>query len=438
MKKLPSVVIVGKPNSGKSTLFNRIVGSRKSITHKSPGVTRDFIESVVSWNGVRFRLIDTGGFDISCSDPLNKEIKKRIKEVSSRAGVIIFLADVDTGPTDDDDALLKELREEREKIIIVVNKVENLSDEINASEFYKLGFKEVRLISALHGRGVGDLMDEIVGLLPKKMQAEEEEEIRIAIIGKPNVGKSSIVNAIAGEERNIVSSVPGTTRDVVDVRLRRHGKVFILLDTAGIRRRSKTKRTIDKISSIKGLESVNDADVVLAVLDATQEISRQDVRLASQGHRTRKGVIVLLNKWDLVRNKNDFDKYVIKVHEAMPFLSYAPVMAVSALAGIRIHKILEKVLEVREARRKTIATSELNRAIEKMINENPPKFHQGGTGKVYYATQTGIEPPTFTLFVNKSSYFPRSYIRYINNQLRKLFTFEGTAIKISLRSERGK
>jgi len=437
MKKLPTVVIVGKPNSGKSTLFNRMIGSRKAITHRSPGVTRDFIESTVNWNGVRFRLVDTGGFDISIKDHLNLEIKKRIKELASHSGVIIFLVDVDTGPTNDDVALLKELRDVRDRIILVVNKVESLADEINSNEFYKLGFEKIKLVSALHGNGVGDLLDDIVELLPKREAVEEEEEIRVAVIGKPNVGKSSIVNAIAGEERNIVSSTPGTTRDVVDVRLRRYGKVFVLLDTAGIRRRSRTKDTIDKISSIKGLESVEEADVVLSVLDATREISRQDVRLASQGHRARKGVIVLLNKWDLVKDRKNFEKYVGRVYDSMPFLSYAPVIAVSALKGIRIQKILTKVIEVREARRKRISTSELNRAVEVMVEENPPKFYQGGTGKIYYATQTGIDPPTFTFFVNRSSYFPRSYIRYLNNQLRKLFTFEGTAIKISLRSKRG-
>jgi len=438
MKKLPVVVIVGKPNSGKSTLFNRIVGARKAITHTSPGITRDFIESPVSWQGVDFKLIDTGGFDISSSEPLNKAIKERIIKVSSDASVVIFLVDVDTGPTNDDMALLRELRDVRERILLVVNKVENLEDEISSNEFYSLGFKDLILISALHGRGIGDLMDEVISRIPARPSMDEDEGIGIAIVGKPNVGKSSIVNAIVGEERNIVSHRPGTTRDIIDITIRKYGRTFVLIDTAGVRRRSKTKEVVDKISSVKSIEVVKSADIVFAVLDATQEISRQDIRMASLGHRARKGVIVLLNKWDLIKDKSAHDTITEKVREKLPFLSYAPVITVSAIKGTRIEKAMKLAVEVYEARRKRIPTSELNKAIEDLVTANPPKFYQGGTGKIYYATQTGIEPPTFTLFVNKASHFPRSYVRYINNQLRKLFTFPGTAIKISLRSKKGR
>ena len=435
MKRLPIVAIVGKPNSGKSTLFNRITGTRTAITHASPGVTRDSLQMEVDWNGTRFELVDTGGYISHEGDFIQKKIKERIKEKAKNSAVIIFLVDVDTGITDDDDKLMRELREYRDRMLLVVNKVESQSDEIDANEFYKMGFETLWPISAMHGRGIGDLMDEVVSRIPRREIIREEDEIKVAVLGKPNVGKSSLVNAIVGEDRNIVSSIPGTTRDVINVRVRRNGKSFVLIDTAGVKRAARTRKGLDVISSLKTLDSARMADVVLVMLDASEPISRQDVRIASEGHRARKGIIVLLNKWDKVE-RDKYDEFINNVRTAMPFLSYAPVLSISALTKQRVEKIFPLVQRVFEAMQKTVPTASLNKAIEEAVKKNPPKFYQGGTGKIFYATQTGIRPPTFTLFVNKASYFHRSYIRYLNNQLRKLFTFEGTAIKISLRSKK--
>jgi GTP-binding protein len=436
MKRRPVIAIVGKPNSGKSTLFNRIVGRRTAIAHARPGVTRDTIEERATWNGVEFTLVDTGGFDLEKKDFLAAQVRERICGAAREAALIIFLADIDTGPTAEDDRLLRELRSERDRMILVVNKVESDADRWSVHEFHALGFPELFAVSALHGSGVAELLDEAVSRLPRRPAPRVEEPLSIVILGKPNVGKSSLVNALLGEERNIVTAVPGTTRDAVNVRLRWRGRNFILVDTAGVKRRSRTERGVARISSLKSLESARNADVVFVMLDASSEITRQDVRVASEGHRARTGVAILLNKWDLVeKDERTAAAHVKTVRRAMPYLNYAPILTVSARTHLRLNRILPLAVKIQEARDLRVPTAELNRLLEDIIRVNPPGYYAGGSGKVYYATQTAVRPPTFTLFVNKASYFPRSYVRYLNKQLRKVFTFEGTAIKISLRSK---
>jgi GTP-binding protein len=436
MKREAVVAIVGKPNVGKSTLFNRIVGSRSAITYKTPGVTRDRLEQRAEWNGVPFILIDTGGFSEGSEDPLEREITERVKRTVSEASVVIFLTDVDTGPTAEDEELLRALRPHLEKTILVVNKVENDADRWSALEFHRFGMKTIVAISALHGTGVGELLDGVVQRLPRRSPPEEEPAVRIAVIGKPNVGKSSLVNALIGEDRHIVSEEPGTTRDVISLRLRHHDREVLLLDTAGIKRRSRTERGLPAISSLKSLRSVKLADVTLVVIDAAEEISRQDVRVAAAPHKERTGVIILLNKWDLVGSeKGAFERFTRTVREEFAFLSYAPILTVSALTGLRVNRILPLCFTIQEERSKRIPTAELNRLLARLTDEHPPSFHGGGTGKMYYCTQTGVQPPTFTLFVNRASYFPRSYIRYLNNGIRKTFTFQGTIITLALRSK---
>jgi GTP-binding protein len=435
MKRSSKVAIIGKPNSGKSTLFNRIIGSRKAITHPTPGVTRDRMEEKVVWNGVEFTLLDTGGFNLD-DDPLQKKITERIKKSAEEAAVIIFLGDVETGPTAEDENLLRHLREFRNSMILVVNKVENDQERWDAHEFHAFGFDDFFPVSALHGTGVGELLDEIVARLPQKPAARAIEALKIAIAGKPNVGKSSLVNALVGEERHIVSEEPGTTRDALNLRLKYHGREILLIDTAGIKRRARTEKGLQVISSLKSLDSIKQADIVLVLIDASEEISRQDTRIAAAAHKARKGIIVCLNKWDLVEKETDtIGEHARKVKKALPFLSYAPMLTISALEGLRLNRIFPLCFKVQEERKKRIPTSDLNSLIERAVSEHPPKYHSGGTGKIYYATQTGVMPPTFTLFVNKTVYFPRSYRRYLNNQVRKMFTFEGTAVRISLKSK---
>ena len=436
MKRMAVVAIVGKPNSGKSTLFNRIVRRRRAITHATRGVTRDTVEERVVWTGVEFILVDTGGFSLGKRDHLDDEVRARVQRAAAEAAVIIFVGDVDTGPTDEDDALLRDLRSERGKMILAVNKVESDADRWNVHEFHRLGFKDLHEVSALHGREIGELLSDVVARLPRRPASRETEPLAIAIVGRPNVGKSSLVNALVGEDRNIVAEKPGTTRDSINILVRRHGKEFILIDTAGVKRRARTEKGLAAISSFKSLASARSADIVVFMLDASCPISRQDARVASEGHRARRGMIIVLNKWDLVEKDSlTADRFIAMVRDAMPFLSYPPILTISALTGLRVEKILPLAVRIQEEREKRVATSALNKCIETIVEHNPPSYFAGGTGKIYYATQTGTKPPTFTLFVNKASYFPRSYTRYINNQLRKMFTFEGTAITISLKSK---
>jgi GTP-binding protein len=436
MKGMPTVAIVGKPSAGKSTLFNRIVGRRKAIMHATRGVTRDPVEETVVWNGVSFVLVDTGGFSADMNDRITREVRRRVVGAAREAAVVVFVADVDTGVTEEDQSLLRDLRRERDRMILVVNKIENESDRWSAHDFHALGLKDMHLISAIHGTGIGELLDDVAARLPRKGGVAGPEPIAIAIVGKPNVGKSSLVNALVGSERNIVSELPGTTRDSVSTRARRKGKEFILIDTAGVKRRARTEKGLAAITSYKSLASARHADVVAMLIDASSPISRQDIRVASEGHRARKGMMILVNKWDLVeKDSHTSERFVEAVRSAMPFLSYAPVVTISARTGLRVEKIFPLALAIREARQRTVKTSELNKALEAIVAKSPPSHYAGGTGKVYYATQTGVKPPTFTLFVNKASYFPRSYIRYLNNQLRKVFTFDGTIITISLKSK---
>ncbi|MCK4236996.1 MAG: ribosome biogenesis GTPase Der, partial [Candidatus Krumholzibacteria bacterium] len=422
--------------AGKSTLFNRLVGSRKAITHSTPGVTRDTIKERVVWNGIEFMLVDTGGFRLVGTDPLQKQIADRINKSSDEAAVILFLTDVHTGPNEDDENLLNSLRNYRDKMILVVNKVESKQNRWDVHEFYKLGFNKLYPISSTHGTGVGEILDEIVSRLPRKPLPKEKSALKISIVGKPNVGKSSLVNALVGEDRHIVSKEPGTTRDAINLHLRYRSREVVLVDTAGIKRRSRTDKGLQTISTLKSLESIRLADIVLVLVDATTEISNQDTKIASESHNSRKGIVILINKWDLIRKETKTAaEYVQKVRRAMPFLSYAPVMTISALTGLRINRIFSLCFEIQQERTKRVETSELNRLIDTITTKIPPRFYKQATGKIYYITQTGIMPPTFTLFVNKASYFPRSYIRYLNNQIRKNFTFVGTSVRISLKSK---
>lgn len=436
MSKMPPLVaIVGKPNSGKSTLFNRITSSRKAITHHTPGVTRDVQFDEVEWEGVSFRIADTGGFSLVKEDNLQHLVSEKVKQCIKEADVILLLVDVRTGPTAEDEEIIESLRKYMSKTIMVVNKVERGKDRLNIHEFQRFGFREVIPISAVHGTGVSKLMNIVAERLPPVLHDLVPPALKISIVGKPNVGKSSLINTLAGDEHHIVSEIPSTTRDSIDIKIKYHGKEVVLVDTAGLKRKSRIDKAVEKISSLKSLDSIRKSDIVLFLLDGSKQISRQDNRIASEVHGAGRGLVLLVNKWDLVvKDHRTYDNTVTIIRDEFPFIRYAPIISISAKTGLRTERIIPLCFHVQEQRSKRIRTTTLNDFIKDITDKNPPPFIQGSRGKIYYATQTGVCPPTFTLFVNKQSYFRRAYIGYITNQLRKVFTFSGTNIRINLRS----
>ncbi|MBI4721273.1 MAG: ribosome biogenesis GTPase Der [Chitinivibrionia bacterium] len=431
MSDLPRVAIVGRPNVGKSTLFNRITRKRKAIVHEMPGVTRDIQRLPTDWNGVPFEVIDTGGLFSGVDDPLIREVEEKALHEALNADALIMVTDAQTGLTPVDSMIAQELRNTNLPVFVVANKVEKAGAA--GSEFFALGFGDVYEISALHGLGTGDLLDDVVAVLPKRALADASDELRIAVVGRPNVGKSSLINRLLGKEVNIVDERPGTTRDSIDLRLKWHNRNLLIVDTAGIKRRTQTKDGVSTLSTLKSLEAIERADVVVIMLDATLALSNQDVKVGSYAHKEGKGVIICVNKWDLVekgnKTSNEFER---AIRGRFKFLSYAPVLFISAVSGQRTSKILSILWEIKEARETRIATHELNKYIESVTAFTPPPSHAGGTGKIYYATQTDVAPPNFTLFVNKRAYFDRSYIRFINNKLREKYSFMGTLIRINL------
>ncbi len=431
----PLVAIVGKPNSGKSTLFNRITGSRKAITHSSPGVTRDVQYHDVEWEEVSLRIADTGGFSLGEHDHLQHLVSDRVMRCVKEADLVLLLMDVRTGPTAEDQELIENLRRYMPKTLAVVNKVERGEDRLNVHEFYGFGFPEVMAISAVHGTGVSELMERVIERIPRVRCELEEPAMKISIVGRPNVGKSSLINKLAGDEYHIVSETPYTTRDSLDIRIRYQDREVLLVDTAGLKRRSRTVKALEKISSLKSLDSIHRSDIVLFLLDISISISRQDARIASEAHRCGRGIAVLINKWDILqKDDRTYDEIVKTVRNRFPFLPYAPILSISAKTGLRTDKILPLCFDIQKHRSRWIQTSTINSFMEDITRRNPPPLTGGTRGKIFYATQTGVSPPTFTLFVNKPSYFHRTYLRYITNQLRKVFTFMGTNIRIFLKS----
>ncbi|UCG52987.1 MAG: ribosome biogenesis GTPase Der [Candidatus Latescibacterota bacterium] len=434
MKTPARVAIVGRPNVGKSTLFNRIARKRTALVHPTPGVTRDVQRHESEWNGVVFEIIDTGGLFSGVDDALLQEVERRALREAMSADTMIFVTDAETGVTTADEEVAKQLRTVEVPVILAVNKTEKRKNEHAAAEFYRLGFEKVFPISALHGDGVGDLLDDLVAALPKRRATSPDRDLKLAVVGCPNVGKSSLVNRVVGSDAAIVDSRPGTTRDSIDTVVRWHGRTVVLVDTAGIKRRSRTRNGLTALTAIKSIDAISRADVVVMVLDASREISAQDVRVASYAHKSAKGIMLCVNKWDLVKKDSstapDFEK---KIRRSFAFLSYAPILFVSALEGQRVSRIFTLAWRIKETREKRISTSEVNRFIEETTGRTPPPSHGGGNGKIYYATQAEVSPPTFSLSVNKRAYFGRSYLRFLNNRLREKFGFEGTLIRLRLK-----
>jgi GTP-binding protein len=438
--KRVTVAIVGRPNVGKSTLFNRILHRREAVVHDEPGVTRDRHYGATTWNGRAFYVVDTGGLLPRARDGMPALVRDSALVAVQEADVLLFVADAATGVTDVDAEVARVLQKSGKPVVVAVNKTEETSRALQASEFYELGLGEPYPVSALHGHGTGDLLDRIVELLPPTgpEAPESDAELRVAIVGKPNVGKSSLLNALAGEERALVSDQPGTTRDAIDTRLRWHGHTIDLIDTAGLRRQARLKDSVDVFAALRTMRSIERADVCLLLLDATEPISNQDTRIGGFVHKAGKGLVICFNKWDAVeKDGKTADAFKRTYEREFAFASYAPVLFISATEGTRLHRPLEAAWEVGEARQRRIATAELNRTLQAAVQRRPPHFHAGGTGSVKYASQVDVEPPRFAIFVNNPLWFDRSYIRYLSNALRAEYTFPGSVLKLELRPSPG-
>ena len=438
MKRVPTVAIMGRPNVGKSTLFNRVTEARRALVHKTPGVTRDAQRGTTEWNGVPFELVDTGGLFSGIDDPLVAQVEERAMREAALAEVVLLVVDGEAGLTPADADVAKRARDTSLPVLLVVNKTERQTSRLGAGEFHKLGFDNLYEISALHGEGIGDLLDDVVKLLPRASASDLHADLRLAIVGVPNVGKSSLVNAIVGSDANIVDARPGTTRDAIDSSIMWQKKKVTLVDTAGIKRKARTTEDLDVLSTMKSLESIERCDVALVMLDATREITNQDVKVASYPHRAGKGVVVCFNKWDAVTKKGDKTSVERErdFRKKCGFLNYAPIIFISAKTHQRVNVVLETAWRVREECHRRVPTSDLNRFLTRMTQKTPPPFHAGGNGKIFYGTQVDEAPPTFNLFVNRVAHFGRYYLRQLSNQVREEYGFEGTTIRIELAQRR--
>jgi GTPase len=493
---LPIVAIVGRPNVGKSTLFNRIVGSRTAIVEDRARTTRDRLYGDAEWNGRRFVLIDTGGLEAGTDDPIELRVQEQARLAISEADVIVFVVDAAAGMTPADAEAAELLRRATAPVIVAVNKADNEKRELEGAEFYALGWDETYPISAAHGRGTGDLLDAIVWALPaesaqevarKNREAEAEtwaedvaagrlepfvvdepeadldgegaeeaadeleaarwdaaiaaeadtQPAAIAFVGRPNVGKSSLLNALLGEERAIVSEVPGTTRDAIDTRLNWGRSEIVLIDTAGIRRRGKVASgaAAERYSTLRALTALSRADVAVLVVDAVEGLTSQDAHVAGYAIEEGKGLVVAVNKWDLVAEKTDrtFDQYVDWIRNEVPFLEFAPIVSISAKTGQRVGRVLELAVDIWAERRRRVPTGELNRILSAATERTPPPMVRGRRPKLFYATQAGIAPPTFVFFASDAAAVHFSYRRYLENRLRETFGFDGTPIRLVFR-----
>nr|PZN12242.1 MAG: ribosome biogenesis GTPase Der [Caldicoprobacter oshimai] len=431
----PIVAIVGRPNVGKSTFFNQIVGKRISIVDDQPGVTRDRIYADAEWLNRKFTLVDTGGLDTESDDELLVHIRRQVEIAIDTADVIIFLVDGQVGVTPADLQIANFLRKTRKPVVLAVNKIDNYEDESMVLEFYSLGLGEPIGISSIHKRGIGDLLDRVVKHLPdKEVEEEEDQIIKIAVVGRPNVGKSSLVNRILGEERVIVSDIPGTTRDAIDTLFEMEGKEYVIIDTAGIRRKSRINEALERYSVLRALAAIRRCDVALIMLDATQPVAEQDAKIAGLVHDEGKASVIVVNKWDLVeKDTYTMEEYKNRILQRLGFIAYAPMVFISAKTGQRVHRVLELVDEVYSRYTMRVSTGVLNDCISDAVAVAAPPSEKGRMLKIYYATQVFVKPPTFVLFVNDPELMHDSYQRYLENYLRKTFGLTGTPIRLLVR-----
>lgn len=436
--KMPLVAIVGRPNVGKSTLFNRIVGQRISIVNDEPGVTRDRIFSHATWLDNSFTLVDTGGLDFEKDDVISVNIVAQAKLAIETADVIMFVVDGKMGLTTGDEEVVEILRKSKKKIVLVVNKIDNYVENMEY-EYYSLGLGQPFLISATHGKGMGDLLDEVVSLFPKELLSREKDDtIKLAIVGKPNAGKSSLINRLTGESRVIVSNIAGTTRDSIDIPFRYNGKKYSLIDTAGMRRKSKIEdNTVERYSIIRTLDAIRNADVVVLVIDSSEEISDQDLKIAGFIAEQNKPSVIVMNKWDLIeKDTHTMNKFKEKLDAEFSFMAYYKAIYLSALTGKKVEKLMQTVEQVLENTNRKVSAGVINDILQDAYLINTPPFKNGKKLKIFYATQANCVPPTFILFVNDTKLMSDNYLRYLENNIRKAIDFSGTPIKIKLKSKK--
>lgn len=435
----PVVAIVGRPNVGKSTLFNVLAGERISIVQDTPGVTRDRIYAEVSWLDYNFTLIDTGGIEPDSGDIILSQMREQAQIAIDTADVIIFITDVRQGLVDADQKVADMLRRSKKPIILAVNKVDDFKKYMpDVYEFYNLGIGDPMPISAASRLGLGDMLEEVVKHFPDTSKEEEEDtRPKVAIIGKPNVGKSSLVNKLAGESRVIVSDIAGTTRDAIDTAVKYNGKEYIFIDTAGLRRKNKIKEEIERYSIIRAVTAVERADVVILVIDATEGVTEQDAKIAGIAHERGKGIIIAVNKWDAIeKDDKTIYKHTNKIREILSFMSYAEIMFISAKTGQRLSKMYEMIDMVLENNAMRVATGVLNEIMTEAVAMQQPPSDKGKRLRLYYITQVAVKPPTFVIFVNDKELMHFSYTRYLENRIRDTFGFKGTALKFIIRERK--
>ena len=434
--RLPVVAVVGRPNVGKSTFFNRVIGRRLAIVDDRPGVTRDRNFARAEWAGREFYMVDTGGMVEGSDVPMDRAIRAQAIAAIEQADVVLFVVDAREGVHPLDEMVAAVLRKSGKPIVLVANKLDNLPRDEARHDFWGLGLGEPMPVSAISGKGSGDLLDRVHSLFPPRAAGEgSEDEIRVAVVGKPNVGKSSFVNRLLGEERLVVSDVAGTTRDAIDTPFPYHGKTLVFVDTAGLRRQTKVKDSIEYYSTLRTDRAVQDSDVCIVLVDASEsELHAQDVRIAETAWDAGKGVILVANKWDLVEKETmtapDWEK---AVRARIPFLQWVPIVFTSALTGQRVRKCLDMVIEIQEQRLRRIETHEVNEVLERLVDHQPPGVARGRRVKIKYATQIGVRPPTFAIFVNFPKALADHYIRFLHNGFREAWTFMGTPIRLRVR-----
>ena len=437
----PIVAVVGRPNVGKSTLFNTLAGQQISIVKDTPGVTRDRIYADVEWLDKSFTLIDTGGIEPETNDIILAQMREQAQIAIDTADVIIFITDVRQGLVDSDAKVADMLRRSHKPVVLVVNKVDNFDKFMpDVYEFYNLGIGDPHPISAVSKLGIGDMLDEVIKHFPKGSgEAEEDDRPKIAIVGKPNVGKSSIINKLLGENRVIVSNIAGTTRDAIDTVIEHGGKEYVFIDTAGLRRKNKIKEDLERYSIIRTVAAVERADIVVIVIDATEGVTEQDAKIAGIAHERGKGIIVAVNKWDAVeKDDKTIYRHTEKIKDTLAFMSYAEVLFISALTGQRLNKLYELIDTIIESQNLRVPTGVLNEILTEAVAMQQPPSDKGKRLRIYYITQVAVKPPTFVMFVNDKQLTHFSYTRYIENKIREAFGFRGTSLRFINRERKEK